>query len=167
MLAQINLSQLNASQTMTLLIVTISIVAGAVIVVSATLAGAWQKVHNTRVKCGLTQQMIERGMSSEEIAQVLASQRRKGVAGAVQLPCASEAVVESDGEWRPALVLQAAEGRYYVHFVGTDMDDNEWVPEDRIRFPTGSHVPNLVATLTPTFGGRDGVPAKPPMEAEL
>jgi hypothetical protein len=104
--------------------------------------------------------MLAQGMTPEAIVQVI--EARPGgpaearVAGAVDLPCASEAVVASDGEWRAALVLKEADGRYYVHFVGTDMDENEWVGLDRIRFARDSH-----------FVSSNGAPRKQPMEMEL
>ena len=166
LLAQLNLQRLDAGLVVTLSLVT----AGTLIAISGIIAGAWQKAQANRAKYALTQQMIERGMSTEEIAQVVAAHRRprkKDVSGATDLPCASEAVVESDGDWYPALVLQVAQGRYYIHYIGHDMDDNEWVSEDRIRFPNGSHVPGLMASLTPTTEGFNGAPSKPPIEAEL
>jgi hypothetical protein len=165
MLAQINFAQLDPGLTITLA----AMGAGVLIAVTGIIAGAWQKVHANRAKYALTQQMIERGMSPDEIAQVVASHRKskKSATGAADLPCASEAVVEHDGEWHAALVLQVAQGRYHIHYVGTDMDENEWVSEDRIRFPNGSHVPGLMASLTPKTEGFNGAPSKPPIEAEL
>jgi hypothetical protein len=47
-------------------------------------------------------------------------------------------VVESEGEWSPGLILKRDADRYYVHHVGQDMSDNEWVTADRLRFPASS-----------------------------
>jgi hypothetical protein len=77
--------------------------------------------------------MLERGMSSDEIVKVLnGSEAGKDVDNG---PCASEVVVQNDEEWCTALILKRDRERYFVHFVGTDMSDNEWVTADRIRFP--------------------------------
>jgi hypothetical protein len=166
LLAQLDVRQFDPGLMITLA----AMGAGTLIAISAIIAGAWQKVHANRARYALTQQMVERGMTADEIALIVASHRKprkKATTGATDLPCASEAVVESDGDWYPALVLQVAQGRYYIHYVGHDMDSNEWVSEDRIRFPTGSHVPGLMASLTPTTEGFNGAPSKPPVEAEL
>ncbi|MGP0067495.1 MAG: Tudor-knot domain-containing protein [Isosphaeraceae bacterium] len=97
------------------------------------LVPAWASVCKLRLETSLKTQMIERGMSADEILSVL----NGGVPSihGDDLPCASEVVVESEGEWTPALVLKRSEDRYFVHYVGYDMSDNEWVPASRIRFP--------------------------------
>jgi hypothetical protein len=59
-------------------------------------------------------------------------------------------------------VLQIGNGRYLVHYVGSDMDENEWVGEDGIRFRAGSQVVTLVSQSV-----ANGVPRKEPMEAEV
>jgi RNA binding activity-knot of a chromodomain len=99
-------------------------------------AGAWTKVNKLRLENALKQQMIDRGMSAEDIVTVLT--RSKPSEAGTELPCASEVVVESDGEWHTGLILKREGERYYVHYVGTDMSDNEWVTTDRIRFPASS-----------------------------
>ena len=81
--------------------------------------------------------MIARGMSADEIVQVITASKGE----AMDLPCASEVLVESDGNWQAALVLQAVNGEYYIHYLGSEMDNNEWVGPDRIRFPADSRVP--------------------------
>ena len=138
------------------LIVGLMVTAGIVI----TFIGVFASTLNAVKTANLKHSMLERGLSPEAIVQVI--EARAGgpgevrVSGAVDLPCACEAVVEADGEWRAALVLKEAEGRYYIHFVGTGMDENEWVGENRIRFAADSH-----------FVNRNGVPRKQPMEMEL
>jgi hypothetical protein len=96
-------------------------------------AGAWTKVNKLRLENALKQQMIDRGMSAEDIVTVVT--RAKPAASGVEPPCACEAVVETDGEWQTALVLKHEEDRYFVHVVGTEMSDNRWVSSDQIRFP--------------------------------
>lgn len=138
------------------LIVGLMVAGGTVI----TFMGILSATLNVIKTANLKHSMLERGLSPEAIVQVI--EARPGgpgelhVSGAVDLPCACEAVVEADGEWHAALVLKEAEGRYYIHFVGTDMDENEWVGDDRIRFAPDSH-----------FVSRNGVPRKQPMEMEL
>ena len=61
-------------------------------------------------------------------------------------------------------MLQVAEGRYLIHFIGHDMDSNEWVDTSRIRFPAGSQLSDLHARLD---AGRNLIPHKELMEAEL
>ena len=65
----------------------------------------------------LKQQMVERGMTADEIVRVLGppleapdalTEEEAGEAGGVSRPCASEVIVEREGEWQPALVLRRA-----------------------------------------------------------
>jgi RNA binding activity-knot of a chromodomain len=107
-----------------------------IIAVVGILAGSWTKVQKLRLDNALKQQMIDRGMSAEDIVAVLTSSTR-GQEG-LERPCASEVVVESEGEWHTGLILKREGERYYVHYVGTDMSDNEWVTSDRIRVPASN-----------------------------
>ncbi len=105
-----------------------------VIAVVALGTGAWVKV--TQQEIALKQQMVERGMSADEIIGVLSgAMPRKGV---VDLPGACEVVVNIDGEWQPGLVLKSAGDQHFIHLVGTEMSDNQWVTSDRVRFPAQS-----------------------------
>lgn len=117
----------------------------------------------TRAENRLKHEMIARGMSAPEIAQVVSS-RAGGVGDAVDLPCASEALVEWGDDWYPALVLKVANGQFFVHYVGNGMDENEWVGAERIRFPAGSTLPGFLA---PNPEGRPGVPVKAPVADEV
>jgi hypothetical protein len=80
--------------------------------------------------------MLERGMSAVEIAQVL--NRSTPGRNAVEYPCASEVAVNWEGDWYDALVLRREDDRFYIHYVGHDMSENEWVTADRVRFPASS-----------------------------
>jgi hypothetical protein len=117
-----------------------------------------QAGHDARLK----RDMIARGMSAAEIVQVITA---KGEA--MDLPCASEVVVEHDGDWHAALVLQAANDQYYIHYIGNEMDSNEWVGPDRIRFPAGSQVPQMLAEWQAAHASSNGVPRKGPIMDEV
>jgi hypothetical protein len=75
-------------------------------------------------------------MSADEILTVLSAPAPS--TNTVDFPCASEVVVESEGEWSPALILKRGDDRYFVHHVGYDLSDNEWVSGARVRFPESS-----------------------------
>lgn len=157
---------LSANQSFVLFLVGASLLAVTLISVTGIVFGVLQAMAKTRAEVGLKHEMLQRGMSPEEIVRVVLAEHGVPLtpAGAVNLPCASEAVVEWNGDWCPALVLQADAGRYYVHYVGHDMDSNEWVGEDRVRFPAGSQIHEQAARYSPA---RNGVYEKGPMEAEL
>ncbi len=159
----ISTTPLSPDQGTNLLLILIALTAGVVIAVTAIVAGVLHSVLTTRSDAALKQAMIARGMSAEEIARVI-NIRSVRAGGVTDLPCASEVVVEWQGDWLPALVLQAAEGRYFIHYVGNDMTENEWVGVDRIRFPAGSCVPDLA---TQPFPDRNGAPAKGLMASEV
>jgi hypothetical protein len=113
---------------------------GVAFLILVSLAGiivpAWAGVHKARLEMGFKQQLLERGMSAEEI--YILSNGRRQEPSSVELPCASEVVVESGGDWYPSLILKREDDRYYIHYVGHDMSENEWVTADRVRFPAGA-----------------------------
>jgi hypothetical protein len=146
------------------LITGFSLLAATIITVTAIVFGVMHSMAKNRAEAAMKREMIARGMSADEIARVINTTAGAPAEGAVDLPCASEAVVDWGGDWCPALVLQVAEGRYLVHYVGHEMDSNEWVTEDRIRFAAGSQLPGLVSNLG---GSRNGAPRKEPVEAEV
>jgi hypothetical protein len=116
---------------------------GVTFLILVSLAGiivpVWASVHKARLETALKQQMLERGMSAEEILQVLNG--REQDPSRADYPCASEVIVEQAGEWNPSLILRRQGERYLVHYVGTDMSENEWVTSDRVRFPAGTKDP--------------------------
>jgi hypothetical protein len=126
-------AQLPSSQDVGLQVLNLVIPLLTLIALAGICAGAWTTVQKSRLDHALKQQMIERGMSADEVVAVLAGGRPGN--GGMEAPCASEVVVESDGEWHTGLVLKRDGERYLVHFVGTDMSDNDWVTADRVRFP--------------------------------
>jgi hypothetical protein len=96
-------------------------------------AGAWTNVNKLRLDHAIKQQMLDRGLSTDDMLAVLAGTRHRQ--HGEELPCASEAAVNIDGEWHTGLILKQDADRYFIHFVGTEMSDNEWVSRERIRFP--------------------------------
>ena len=126
----------SAQELKILLVLGILLSVPTLITVFAIWAGAWTKVHKLRLENALKQQMIDRGMSAEEIIAVL----NGGGQGEepIESPVASEVVAHIDDEWQTALVLRHEGDRYFVHVVGTDMSDNQWVTGDQVRFPAGS-----------------------------
>ncbi|MFO0952710.1 MAG: hypothetical protein U0835_16490 [Isosphaeraceae bacterium] len=160
------LSQLQPSQAMALMIVMVSVGGGILVALTAIIVGGVRLAAETRARTALTQQMLDRGMSADEIALVLDPKqaRKNGEVSSTRLACAAEAVVEHGGDWYPALVLEVGDDQYFIHYVGHDMDSNEWVTEDRIRFPAGSSV----AELRDSSARRNGLyTGKPPVVAEV
>jgi hypothetical protein len=161
---------LNADQTTAVLIVSLITMAAAVISVTGILMGVWGTVMNRRSEAALKSEMIGRGMSAEEIVEVIAIRsdgqpRFAGPRGGIgDLHHACEAVVEWGGDWHPALVLGATDSAFLVHYVGNTMDENEWVAPSRIRFPANSPL-RATSSLWPS--ATNGVPRKAPMEQEV
>jgi hypothetical protein len=124
----------------------------------------------------LKQQMIEQGMTADEIVQVLGPpyealddlsqeeddepEEEDDKAEIVNEPRAGEVLIEQEGEWHTALVLRRDGNRYLIHTCpgcyGAEMSDNEWVDADRLRFPAPSSgqvgSPRGSADRTETFG---------------
>src|SRR5262245_46626483 len=155
---------------------------------------AWTGVTKLRLKAGLKQQvialkqqMIERGMTADEIVQVLGppsealddlSEEKDDEAGVVTGPYAGEVVVDREGEWHPALVLRRSGDRCLIHtcpgYGGmVEMSGNEWVKADRVRFPAPSNgqdgSPQGSADRTGAFDASPccGQPKKEPVPAEV
>jgi hypothetical protein len=122
---------------------------------------AWAGVIKLRLRAGLKQQvialkqqMIERGMTADDIVRVLGppseplddlSDEEEDEAGVVTGPYAGEVVVEREGyegQWHSALVLRRSGDRFLVHtcpgYEGCELPGNEWLNADRVRFPASS-----------------------------
>jgi hypothetical protein len=130
------LAEFSPAQVLALLIVAMGVAFLILVSLAGIIVPAWANVHKARLETALKQQMLERGMSAEEIVSVLNSRQRHP--SGLDYPCASEVVVEHDGEWNPSLILKRDGERYLIHYVGTDMSDNEWVTGDRVRFPAAT-----------------------------
>jgi hypothetical protein len=129
-------AEFSSAQVLGLWITAMGIGLTALISLAAIWAAAWTNVNKVRLEHALKQQMVERGFSADEIIGILASTRARE--GDAEFPCASEVVVNADGEWQTALILDRDEDRYLVHVVGTEMSDNRWVTGDSLRFPTST-----------------------------
>ena len=123
-------------QVFTLWLVAMGVAFLIVVSLTGIIVPVWAGVHKARLEMAFKQQLLERGMSAEEIF-ILMNGRRQEPSG-VDLPCASEVVVESGGDWYPSLILKREDDRYYIHYIGHDMSENEWVTAERMRFPAGA-----------------------------
>jgi hypothetical protein len=153
---------LSANQVTAIVIVSVSVLSLLAFLMTTVITGSLQKALAIKHETALKRAMINQGMAAEAIVQVMNC--RPSHEGAANLPCACEAVVNKDGEWQTGLVLQMSDDRYYVHYVGREMDENEWVDEDRIRFRPWSKNTDMI---TETRIGRNGLPRKQPMEMEV
>jgi hypothetical protein len=159
---------LDPGQTTAILIV--SIVFGAVVLIAipGIIMTAWSNVITRRADAALKSEMLARGMSAAEIVQVInartEAQPCSSDMNGIGLPTACEAVVQRDGEWVNALVLQTGDGAFYVHYVGGDIEENEWVSPYRLRVAVNSP---LAATASSWCSSSNGVPRKEPMPAEV
>jgi hypothetical protein len=156
----------------------------------------WAGVIKLRLKAGLKrqvialkQQMIERGMTADEIVRVLGppsealddlSKEEDDETGIVTGRFAGEVVVEREGYegyWLSALVLRRDGDRYLIHtcpgYEGVEMSGNEWVKADRIRFlasssgQDGSPRGSADRTGACDAGQWCGQPNKEPVPAEV
>lgn len=152
---------LSPQQLTSIVIVGSCLLAFTLIALTAIVCSTRQSARNAAHRAGLVREMLDRGLSADDIALVLTAGDRADArpADAQTLPHPSEVLVEKDGEWLPAYVLEVGGGRYHVHFHGTESSDNEWVPAARLRFPAGSNLPQLAAA--------DQRPVKEPMFAEI
>src|SRR4051812_48843385 len=100
MLSQIGpmMDGLNPSQVTALAIVGMGVFVFTVIALAGILVSNWASVSKVRLETALKQQMIERGMSAEEIIKILGVPSSPISTEAVEYPCASEVVVDCDGD---------------------------------------------------------------------
>jgi hypothetical protein len=135
-----------------------------VLAFTAIVASTFRSYAVARMEIALKRDMVERGMPAEAIARVI-NTHSTTPEDATLLSWPTQVVVQMDGEWQDALVLKAAPGRYYVHLVGTQMDENKWVEQEYVRFPAGSEmftVAARAATATP-----NGAPVKEPVVEDI
>jgi hypothetical protein len=132
----------------------IGIVVGCLIPLSAI----WSNERKGMALIDLKRRMLEQGMSADEIARAVGVGEPTGVD---HLPVACEAIVERSGEWCPAYVLKSAPGRFFVHYIGEDVTENEWVESRRVRLPA---LDGHDGPLARVFAAPNG---KPPVEAEV
>jgi hypothetical protein len=128
-----NLPEFSAAQLLGLWISAMGIGAVLIISMAGVCAGAWTTVHKHQLDHALKQQMIDRGMTADEMIAVITSTKRRGPGD--DLPCACEVAVRIDDEWQTGLILKQDGDRYFIHVVGTDMEENQWIGGERVRFP--------------------------------
>ncbi len=126
----------SSAQILALAIVGMGVGLCVIISLAGIIVPAWASVSKVRMETALKQQMLERGMSAEEILSLLGPPG--SATSVVDHPCASEIVIERDEEWHPGFVLKRDGDRYFVHYVGGEMSENEWVSVERIRFAESS-----------------------------
>jgi hypothetical protein len=131
-----DIAAMSSAQYLALAIVAMGVGFLTLVSLAGIIVPAWASVCKSRMETALKQQMVERGMSADEILTVLSGPVPS--TNIVNLPAASEVVVEWNGDWCPALVLKREDDRYFVHYVGHDLSDNEWVSGARVRFPESS-----------------------------
>lgn len=137
----------------------------------AAITQAMKSVLLGRQENALKREMLDRGFSAEDIVRVISARtdedEEKEEKVVTNLPCASQVVVEKGVDWCSALVMQVSDTKYFVHYTGSDPDDeDEWVGADRIRFPADSKLPSLAAQLS-TGRNANGLHEKGPIEAEV
>jgi hypothetical protein len=124
------------------------VVTGCFVGAIGIIAGETRTVRVARIETALKQDMLQRGMSAEEIERVLAAgapkpapsgNRPEEDAGryAREGPATCDiAAQDSDGDWHQAVLLGMETGRCLVHYIGSDESDNEWISTERVRFPS-------------------------------
>lgn len=127
------IKQTGADDFMGYSIALFAIACAAVVFLSWTAAVQCRKYRQSVIDAELKRDMLDRGMSAEDIVRVLTVRPSTEPS---RTPDASEVVVEQDGEWYAAIVLKHAGPDYLVHYKG--YDEEEWVIVDRVRFPASA-----------------------------
>jgi hypothetical protein len=133
------------TSTQVMVLITLGAASLLAVTLVAIIVPAWASVCKLRLETPLKQQMLERGMSAEEIVKVLHGLVRddgsRDQTGS-DYPFACEVVVERDEEWHTGLLLRRDGERFLVHYVGEDMSENEWVTQDRLRIRPDAKMPD-------------------------
>jgi hypothetical protein len=165
MIHTLTFAQFNGGQVMFGVCLLILFLLVGVLPLAYVISSAWEGVTKLRLRAGLKQQvialkqqMIERGMTADEIIQVLGppsealddlSEKVDNEAGVVTGPYAGEVVVEREGyegQWHSALVLRRSGDRFLIHtcpgYEECEHSGNEWLNAARVRFPAPSTGPD-------------------------
>jgi hypothetical protein len=130
---------------MWLIVIGVGVVGVVAWIAAECIAFERRKHEIARRQLALKEEMVQRGMSVEEIERVIRAGAAKpevrgeeaGDRYALEGPATCDVVAqESDGDWQRAILLRRDGDSWLVHYVGHDVDDNEWVGRDRIRFPS-------------------------------
>jgi hypothetical protein len=128
------LTPLPPDELLAVFIVMVGVIGVVVLAVPIVLAVQLRWMRESRINAELKREMLARGLSAEDIERVIGKGNGPHEPeGAI--PSAGEVVVEHLGEWYSAVLLKRTDSRWFVHYVGADSDENEWVTADRIRFP--------------------------------
>jgi hypothetical protein len=128
------LASLHPEELTAIVIVTVSVIGVVAVTLPIVFAVQLRCMRESRINAELKREMLARGLSAEDIALVIGTGTgNHEPEGAI--PSAGEIVVEHSGEWHSAILLKRSDSRWFIHYVGTDSDQNEWVTADRIRFP--------------------------------
>jgi hypothetical protein len=109
--------------------------------VVAIVASERRKVRVAEIQAELKREMLQRGMSAEEIERVVGAGVAEPASGEDRYaevgPATCDLAVEDgDGDWRRAILLDMRGDLCLVHYVGSDIDENETVSRSRVRFPS-------------------------------
>ncbi len=70
---------LEGDQRFVVILLVISCVTAIIITFSCVAFGVWQSLRNKQIEVDLKQEMLDRGMNSEEIEQVIKAQPKEGI----------------------------------------------------------------------------------------
>ena len=77
----------------------------------------------------------ERPVAAELARALVLDERPRELAGGGVIARPQWGLVEWGGNWWHAKVLQAADGKYRIHYTGWADSWDEWVAPERLRFP--------------------------------
>jgi hypothetical protein len=158
---------LDGDAFMGILFLSLAAAVGTVIAVTAIITTQARRYREVKLALELKRDLIERGVPIEQIERIVGPILSHSARG--------EVVVEQGGEWYPATVLNARAGLYYIHYEGYGQDEDEWVEEERVRFPA-RYLRDTVSGQDDARGGRspvvaasdNGMPAKcAPLDSDL
>lgn len=160
-------SKLDGDEFMGILFLSLAAAVGTVIAITAILATQARRLREAKMSFAFKRDLIDRGVPIEQIERIAGPILGRSDHG--------EVVVEQGGEWYPATVLHSRAGLYYIHYEGYGQDEDEWVEEERVRFParylrdTPSGQVDAPGDRSPVYAaGDNGMPAKgAPLDSDL
>jgi hypothetical protein len=118
-----------------LLIPTVSVICGTVIALSAILASQWRKVRQTEIEVALKRDMLNRGLSTDEIERVL----RASAHTPPPPPEKPETITNNEYSLVEKMVDEGKSGeeieRVLRALKGTPPADGDWLRSSRIQRP--------------------------------
>jgi hypothetical protein len=138
------LARFNSGELLLLLFGALGVFALLVVAIVAIIAGERRRLRVAQLQIELKQELLQRGMTAEEIERVLKAGAAKANPDdehdedryATVGPATCDVAVQDSGDdWQRAVLLGMRGDRCLVHYVGSDVSDNEWVGKSRVRFP--------------------------------